>query len=122
MKKVLVLAISLFAINIYADQCSIVTDQQARGAEFVLKKGDSLINYCEPCQDPMFGYITEPESLTIKTIEIKKVGEDENEVLINGESYDLAYLFKHKYDNVYLNVSKMVRCPSFEVTDIKVFE
>ncbi len=122
MKVVSYVLVILLSFGAFADQCEVITDQQAKGAESLLKKGDSLISYCEPCNDPMSGIVEESESIIVESVVIQNIGDDKNNILINGKIYDLAYLFKHKYGDVYTNLSKMVKCPSDYVSAIREFK
>lgn len=123
MKILLLILISLTSVSALADQCSFVTLNQALGAADLIDSGDYVMSYCEPCGDTQ-GDVFQVESVDFQMVNSEFVEPGQYyQLLINGKTYDLAYLFletKPQYADddysVYTNVSKLVDCSSEDVS------
>lgn len=89
-----------------ADQCAYVTKAQADDAFALVTAGATIVDFCEPCGD-------QPQSVKVETVTSAETGfENTWEVSVNGRGIDLAYTFIENGDGNWVNLSKMVDCPS----------
>lgn len=96
----------------YADQCALISAEQAGKALDFLKPGGTIVEFCEPCGDKDF-YSKSAQSIT----EIQARQEQEYwSVKVNGTALDLAYTFVRNAEGSYLNLSKFADCPSDDVS------
>ena len=110
----LVLTVSSLAA---ADQCQWTTAQQAEDAARLLKIfSDQYVDYCEPCGDAQ-------SLLPIESVEVLPTGyEDYYTVAVNGQEIDLAYAFVRTGKSTFTNLSKLVGCPSHDVSSFITVE
>jgi hypothetical protein len=102
-----------------ADQCQIVTRQQADAFVSNIRQGDLIGSLCEPCGE------TPDEAGGIPLITVNKImvsgeGED-SEVYINDEGIDLAYTYiitaETSTSRTLMNAAKLVGCPCEDVSE-----
>lgn len=107
LKTLTAVLVSLTSIEAMADQCAYITKDQARDAAKLLKIGDTITEYCEPCGDS-----------ARRTIEVTSIGyapvgyENWYELQVNGKGVDLAYTFLRTSSVVDSNLSFLVGCPA----------
>lgn len=96
----------------WADQCALISAEQAGKALDFLKPGGTIVAFCEPCGDKDF--YAKPR-ITIN--DLQAVADKEYwSVQVNGEELDLAYTFVSNAEGSFLNVSKLANCPSDDVS------
>jgi hypothetical protein len=104
-----------------ADQCQVVTAEQAKAALQLLAKGAKVVEYCEPCGDERPGKPQRVETVELETFSpvadpasAQSPSPPQKTVKVNGKEEDLAYLFIQKAagDSHYLNVSFLAKCPA----------
>lgn len=102
----------LVATPVRADQCAWVSERQAQAAVRALSGAKSFLAFCEPCEDET------PTLIEIRSVRTQPVEDGYHEVLVNDESIDLAYAFVRSPQGVnrYENLSKIVACPSSDVS------
>ena len=92
-----------------ADQCAFVTPEQSHDAVALIEVGSTIVDFCQPCGDA-------PRSVKVTSVTEAETGfEGTWEVSVNGRGIDLAYTFIENGDGSYVNLSKMVECPSEDV-------
>ena len=104
----LVLTVSSLAA---ADQCQWTTAQQAEDAARLLSLfPGQYIDYCEPCGG-------EKAFVPFERVTVESTGyEDYFTVKVNGQEIDLAYVFVRTGKSTFANLSKLVGCPSQDVS------
>ncbi len=107
----------------FADQYAYVTVQQATAAMKAVGEGNVVQSFCAPCGDKQ-AHAIKAEKLAIGRIWQGKTanpyeadGESFWELLINGESVDLAYLYVRK-DGKWENLAMMLK---LDVSDVPRF-
>lgn len=109
---VLAVLTSVLATPVWADQCELISPEQAGQALDFLKPGGTIVEFCEPCGDKDF-YAKPQQVIT----NIQAVLEQEYwAVKVNGKGVDLAYTFVRNAEGSFLNVSKLANCPSDDVS------
>ncbi len=113
-KKLILVALSsgILMHAAWADQCALISAEQAGNALDFLKPGGTMVEFCEPCGDKDF--YSKPEQL-ITDIQARQEQEYWS-VKANGKELDLAYTFVRNAEGSYLNVSKLANCPSDDVS------
>jgi len=106
MTSMVIGAVALAPALASADQCAYVTKAQADDALQLVAVGDDIVEFCEPCGEG-------PQSVKVDTVTSAETGfENTWEVSVNGQGIDLAYTFIANGDGKWVNLSKMVDCPS----------
>ena len=110
-KNLVVASTLLFAFASYADQCQVITLNQARRAYEEVKRAQLVDALCELC-----GQST-PERLFVDDVQITRSSYQDGktryyEVLVNGRSIDLAYTYVDGK-----NLANKVGCPAVGVSD-----
>ncbi len=96
----------------YADQCEVITKQQAQKAQKVLKEGTDFFTFCQPCNDTRIS----PQA-KVQTVTTEPFDQTKNVTMkVNGESVDLAYLYVRTSGPKFQNVAKLVKCTATGVT------
>ena len=103
---VLTLGVGFSSSTAWADQCAALTETQAQMALRLLRVGDNVVRYCEPCGDPVAG-----APFAVQTVEVKEKWGYPS-VHINGASVDLAYIYAAQPDGTYENLAALAGCPS----------
>lgn len=113
-KKLILAALfsGILMSSAWADQCALISAEQAGRALDFLKPGGTIVEFCEPCGDKDF--YSKPEQL-IADIQARQEQEYWS-VKVNGKELDLAYTFVRNVEGSYLNVSKLANCPSDDVS------
>lgn len=96
----------------WADQCALISAEQAGKALDFLKPGGTIVEFCEPCGDKDF--YSKPRVI-INAVEAAAEKEYWS-VTVNGQELDLAYTFVSNAEGSFLNVSKLANCPSDDVS------
>jgi hypothetical protein len=112
-------ALLLYALSnpAHADQCQIISKEQAMAAMERINIGESVQRWCEPCD--------EKASKTVKVTALEmRSGESGWEVAINGEPIDLAYTFVKSANEefAYVNLALLANCPASDVSMAKQVE
>ena len=111
-KLALALFVCLISNATLADQCQLISPEQAGKALNFLKPGGTIVEFCEPCGDEDF--YSKPQQIINN---IQAVLEKEYwSVKVNGTGVDLAYTFVRNAEGSFLNVSKLADCPSDDVS------
>jgi hypothetical protein len=100
----------------WSDQCQLITESQARAAASQVHVGSQVSDYCEPCGDkkPNEPYI-------VKSVEARPAKPfwkaSDWELIINGESVDLAYTFVESRTMVgrFINLAMVSGCSTTQV-------
>ena len=105
---------ALFAGVAQADQCAYVSQAEAERALAFIRVGDRFVNFCEPCGAQNF--FAEPVELA-SSVEVAPAGYEQYwELRLNGQGVDMAYTYVRLSDVDYYNLSKLVECPSQDVS------
>lgn len=114
MRGVIVAVLMLATGAVRADQCAVVSREQAQSAVRQLPKGTLFVTYCEPCGDK------KPSVPDMVSISESKPWQTppQYEVVVNGKSVDLAYLYVQKAagDTHYVNAASLGGCQTQGVT------
>ena len=111
-KLALALFVCLISTAAVADQCQLISPEQAGKALDFLKPGGTIVEFCEPCGDKNF--YSKPQQIINN---IQAVLEQEYwAVKVNGKGIDLAYTFVRNAEGSFLNASKLADCPSDDVS------
>jgi hypothetical protein len=95
------LMIIVFSLSAQADQCSLITQEQALRAESLLLNSRRIQNLCELCGE------TSPSLITFETLIARPAGlENYWEVLLDEKNIDLAYTYVDGK-----NLAMLVDCP-----------
>lgn len=101
-KTMLILVLSLISGIAFADQCSYISNRQAKKAVRALIGAQYIHTFCEPCGD------TKAQIVLADSVSLRKTGIEKTwEVLINQQGIDLAYIYVDG-----LNLAKVVSCPT----------
>jgi hypothetical protein len=113
------LSMCLSAVFARADQCALVSKQQALAAMSRLEVGDTIYNLCELCGEK------QPSSIVIDKVELTNDPSSKLwQIEINDRQIDFAYTYvlaKAPSDrpsrsqlerNSYINLSLVARCPA----------
>lgn len=98
-----------------ADQCAWIDKEQAREAVHYAAKGLKFVELCEPCGDTL-------DKVSVGTIESSKwqnaPDQTHQEVLINGEAKDVAYVFVETVagSGEFENLAQLARCKTSDVS------
>jgi hypothetical protein len=109
-------AVLLLALPAFADQCIVVTRQQATAAAAHLKVGDTAWELCEPCGEKAL------KPLPVRKVEVQHSGitrrPDDYELAVSGESIDLAYVFVRATDGQggFSNLAHLAGCETSDVS------
>ena len=107
----LFIVLSLAPLHALADQCAYVTEQQAQDAAKLVRIGDKVTQYCEPCGDG--SKVTE----TVSSVGYASVNYMQFFGLtINGKPVDLAYTYLRTSTAVDANMAYLVGCPASGVS------
>ncbi len=110
-KMSLVLGVTLLApAAASADQCAWVEQQIAEDAVQLIDVGARIVSFCEPCGEQ------QAVEIDVATVSAAPVEDGFWEVSVNGSGIDLAYTFVANGDGKWVNLSKMVDCPSAGVS------
>lgn len=123
-KKLLLLLLLMFNMlmlsffpssNSFADQCAIITPDQATQALKYLKEGTTICEFCKPCGD------TAPMQLVVQDAQVKEPEYSNNsgdnvEIAINNQSIDLAYTYVPNAKGKYINLAFLSGCPTSGVS------
>ena len=94
------LAAVFFGGSALADQCAWISVGEAKKAAKWLRNSSELLDYCELCGG------ADPKPVRIQQVEIRQAdGGKYREIYVNGDPYDLAYVFvpSRKKEGLYLN-------------------
>ena len=114
MSKVIFLSVlsGFFMSSVRADQCQLISAEQAAKSLDFLKPNSKIVEFCEPCGDKDF-YTRTPQAI----VDVQAKAEDDYwAVYVNGKNIDLAYTFVANAQGDFLNVSKLANCPSDDVS------
>jgi hypothetical protein len=89
-----------------ADQCAINSSPVTARAVALVKKGATVLEYCEPCGDKAPG-----APYTVTTVDVRG-----GEVYINGKGIDLAYLYVQTQPDELENVGIATQCGAARVS------
>lgn len=102
-------AVFLAATNLYADQAQYLSENMAKKVSRYVKIGDIIREYCKPCDE------TGWKAIKVTSLEIKSADYKDNyEVLLNGNSTDIAYIYIKK-SKKWLNLALLL---GMDVTDV----
>jgi hypothetical protein len=109
MKLALLLASAavLAASPARADQCEWLDDASiARRAARELARNPEYVAFCEPCGDAAPGVPRRASKISVEAVD------DHTEVVIDGETIDLAYIYLRTSDRQYRNLAMLAGCPA----------
>jgi hypothetical protein len=96
----------------HADQCQWIDDPAiATRAVRELTSHPEIIAFCEPCGDVAPGAPRTAASVTIQRVDDRAV-----ELVVNGDSVDLAYLYVKTSARQYRNLAALAGCPTTGVS------
>jgi MYXO-CTERM domain-containing protein len=115
MSKLAMVSLALGAMTLVpalasADQCAWISKQHAEDALALIDVGSPIVFFCEPCGE------TRPAEVQVTRAQTARVNDGYWEVSVNGQGIDLAYTFVPNGDGKWVNLSKMVDCPSSGVS------
>ena len=99
----------------FADQCAWIDKEQAREALHFAAAGTKFVELCEPCGDTL-------AKVTVQTVESSKfqgaADQVHQEVLINGEAKDIAYVFIEEVagSGEFKNLASLAKCKTTDVS------
>jgi hypothetical protein len=97
----ILIAVFLFAVIALADQAAYITKAQAEKAAAFLKDKKQIRHFCAPCEDK--GDRVED----VASVEAAATGYQQFwEVIVNGKSIDLAYVYFRTDDGKWKNLAK----------------
>lgn len=108
--SVLAAALFLQPAPASADQCAALTDAQVRLTLSVIRVGDQVVKFCEPCGATVPGVPFKVEKVEATTTYGSPA------VAVNGKAEDLAYLYLAQADGTYANVASLIGCPTSGVS------
>jgi hypothetical protein len=91
----------------HADQCAKNPRSVADQAAALVKKGSTVVEFCEPCGDVAPG----------KPFTVQSVSVQDGELLVNGAVTDLAYLFLQTGPDELVNVGVRIGCGASDVSE-----
>lgn len=102
--------------NSFADQCAVVSKEQASNALKYLQKGMPIYGFCQPCGQKL------PDAIIIQDVRIQKwtasfAGYNDYNVFINQEGIDLAYIYVPDGRGNYINLAIIAGCPVSDVSE-----
>lgn len=96
----------------WADQCELISADQASEMMEYLKPNIEYVHFCEPCGDKDF-YKRKVERVRRLQIGMEKSGNDTYwSVTVNGKGIDLAYTYIRGEDGGFLNLADLANCPT----------
>lgn len=95
------------ATSARADQCAKNPTSVADQAAALVKKGATVVEFCEPCGDVAPG----------KPFTVQRVSVQDGELLVNGAVTDLAYLFLQTGPDELVNVGVRTGCGASNVSE-----
>lgn len=117
MKAILFTLVTLFSMNVMADQCQAIKLDEAERAAILIQKNSTITEYCEPCENGKIGSTSVVKS--VKVVPLVLFGnETYYEVKVNGKSLDLAYTFLKVAPNRSVNVAKAVACSTLDHSSV----
>lgn len=118
MKSILFTFVTLFSINAMADQCQVVSRQEAERAALLIQKNSVVTDYCEPCLNggEKVGKTSVVNKVKLETVVLGN--EIYTEIKINDQSVDLAYLFIQVAPNRSVNVAKAIGCSTLDESSV----
>ena len=119
MKAILFTLVTLFSVTAMADQCQLITREEANRAVLLLQKNAVVTDFCEPCIN---GGAKVSKTTVVKTATVKNVQMSPNsylsEVTVNGKGIDLAYTFIQVAPNKSVNLAKAIGCSTLDETTV----
>lgn len=112
---VLVLAVVALPATALADQCAWIDKDQAREAVHFAEKGLQFVDLCEPCGDQL----AKVSVSTIQKSEVKQTSDGvHEEIVINGEAKDIAYVFIESVpgSGEFENLAGLAKCTTSDVS------
>lgn len=94
-----------------ADQCALISREQAMNAAALLLKGSQIVVFCEPCGEGQPG-----PTETVSSVSVASGPQDYWEVTVNGTSRDIAYLYLKAKDGSFQNLAMLAGCPVQDVS------
>lgn len=118
MKSILFTFVTLFSINAMADQCQVISLQEAERAVLLIQKNSVVTDYCEPCLNggKKVGKTSVVNKVKLETVVLGN--EIYTEIKINDQSVDLAYLFIQVAPNRSVNVAKAIGCSTLDESSV----
>ena len=113
MKKLFVACALTLSSLAFADQCQIVSAEQAARAQLLLRPGAEVLALCEPCGEAI---ARSRVSVVRNTNQVDYEGD--KEIKINNKVVDLAYTFIKVAPNRFVNIAKVIGCPAEDVSDV----
>ncbi|MBI3074092.1 MAG: hypothetical protein HYY84_18435 [Deltaproteobacteria bacterium] len=90
-----------------ADQCQAFDKALVEWATKLIKKGTRVVAWCKPCGEPK-----PTASKVVRTVSSRRFDDKLSELIVDGKSVDLAYLFVQTGKKMFTNVAKAVGCPA----------
>jgi hypothetical protein len=91
----------------HADQCATSPRSVADKAAELVKKGATVLEFCEPCRDAAPG----------KPYVVQSVAAKDGKLFVNGRDVDLAYLFVKTGPDELKNVGLLAQCGASDVSE-----
>jgi hypothetical protein len=94
-----------------ADQCEWLDDATiARRAARELARNPEYVAFCEPCGDAAPGVPRWAGKVSVEAVD------DHTEVVLDGDTIDLAYIYLRTSDRQYRNLAMLAGCPATGVS------
>ncbi len=113
MKKLMMTCAFMLSTAAFADQCQIVSAEQAERAQLLLRPGAEVMSLCEPCNE-----VSRDAKVSVVRSVSSNDYDSDKEIKINTKVVDLAYTFIKVAPNRFVNVAKVVGCPAEGVSDV----
>ena len=115
MKKILLLTLAILSTTAFADQCQLVSGAMAKRATLLIQNGSEIASLCQPCGEK----ISSAEVSVARSVKSASgVYGNLQQVLINGNSVDLAYTYVKVAPNKFINVAKTIGCKTEGVSEV----
>lgn len=102
-----------------ADQCALLEVAVARRATVLIHAGDTVLKFCEPCDDDA------PMPIQVETVTTRPWDNDPKlaEIVVNGEGIDAAYIFVRSPEapKSWRNLATLIDCPASDVSELLDF-
>jgi hypothetical protein len=98
-----------------ADQCAWVDEQVAARAVKEIERAGRVVELCEPCGDSVPRTPEAVASVTSHKVDAPRDWGGFEEVFVNGEPVDLAYVYVEVKGRLH-NLAKLVGCPAWGVS------
>lgn len=116
MKKLVIGCVLFMSFNVLADQCYVISENEAKSAEKIVQNSDAIMKYCEPCGGSKTFHSVKEVSYDAWEDTYNLADPSSKVLSINEKPVDIAYIFVKTGEKTYTNLSKLVGCDSRSVS------